>query len=60
MAKYRCTVCNYVCNEEKEKIKSGKLPEGWRCPVCNSPISVFVELDRAAATTTKFRNLGIF
>jgi pyruvate oxidase len=46
MAKYRCTVCNYVYDEAKEKTKFGKLPEGWGCPVCNSPIGVFVELDR--------------
>lgn len=45
MSKYRCTVCNYVYDEEKEGIKFDDLPEGWRCPVCNSPKSVFVELD---------------
>ncbi len=45
MAKYRCTVCNYVYDEEKMGIKFDELPENWRCPVCNSPKSVFVELD---------------
>lgn len=44
MAKYRCTVCNYVFDEEKEGFKFDELPEGWRCPVCNSPKSVFIEL----------------
>jgi pyruvate oxidase len=44
MAKYRCTVCNYVFDEEKEGFKFDELPDGWRCPVCNSPKSVFVEL----------------
>jgi len=45
MAEYRCTVCNYVYDEEKEKVKFDDLPDDWRCPVCNSPKSVFVLLD---------------
>lgn len=44
MAKYRCTVCNYVYDEEVEGVKFNELPENWRCPVCNSPKSVFVFL----------------
>ena len=45
MAQYRCTVCNYVYDEDKEKVKFDDLPEDWRCPVCNSPKSVFILLD---------------
>lgn len=45
MAKYRCTVCNYVYDEEKMGIKFDELPDNWRCPVCNSPKSVFVLLE---------------
>jgi rubredoxin len=44
MAKYRCTVCNYVYDEEKEGKKFSDLPDDWRCPVCNSPKTVFVLL----------------
>lgn len=44
MAKYRCTVCNYVYDEEKEGVKFDDLPENWTCPVCNSPKSEFVLL----------------
>ena len=44
MAKYRCTVCNYVYDEEKEGKKFSDLPNDWRCPVCNSPKTVFVLL----------------
>lgn len=36
---------NYVYDEEKENIKFDDLPDDWRCPVCNSPKSVFVLLD---------------
>lgn len=45
MAKYRCTVCNYVYDESKETKKFDELPDDWRCPVCNSPKSVFVLLE---------------
>ncbi len=44
MAKYRCTVCNYVYDEEKEGTKFEDLPENWKCPVCNSPKSEFILL----------------
>jgi pyruvate oxidase len=44
MAKYRCTVCNYVYDEEVEGVKFDDLPEDWRCPVCNSPKSAFIFL----------------
>jgi thiamine pyrophosphate-dependent acetolactate synthase large subunit-like protein/rubredoxin len=44
MAKYRCTVCNYVYDEEVEGVKFRDLPENWRCPVCNSPKSTYVFL----------------
>ncbi len=44
MARYRCTVCNYILDEEKEGVEFKSLPENWRCPVCNSPLSSFVLL----------------
>jgi pyruvate oxidase len=44
MAKYRCTVCNYVYDDAKEKVAFGDLPKEWVCPVCGAPKSVFVLL----------------
>jgi len=44
MAKYRCTVCNYVYDEAKEGKKFSELPDDWRCPVCGAPKSAFVLL----------------
>ena len=44
MARYRCTVCNYILDEEREGVKFEDLPDNWRCPVCNSPLSTFVLL----------------
>jgi len=34
---WRCTVCGHV-----EKVET--LPEGYRCPICKQPASVFVKL----------------
>ncbi len=44
MARYRCTVCNYVYDEVKEGKKFSDLPKEWVCPVCGAPKSVFVLL----------------
>ena len=44
MARYRCTVCNYVYDEAKEGKKFGDLPKEWVCPVCGAPKSSFVLL----------------
>ena len=46
MANYRCTVCNYIFDEEKEGIKFDDLPDNWRCPVCNSPKKTFILLEK--------------
>jgi thiamine pyrophosphate-dependent acetolactate synthase large subunit-like protein/rubredoxin len=44
MAKFRCTVCNYVYDESREKVKFSELPKEWVCPVCGAPKSAFVLL----------------
>ncbi|MEE9223319.1 MAG: thiamine pyrophosphate-dependent enzyme [Thermoplasmata archaeon] len=42
MAKYRCSVCNWVFDEAKEGKKFDDLPDSFRCPVCGAPKSAFV------------------
>lgn len=44
MAKFRCTVCNYIYDEEKEGKKFSELPTNWVCPVCSAPKSAFEEI----------------
>ena len=44
MAKYRCTICNYIYDEEKEGEKFIELPPGWICPICGAPKSAFEEI----------------
>ena len=48
MANYRCEVCHFVYKEESEGIAWDDLHEGWVCPVCNSPKSVFILLEEKA------------
>ncbi len=42
MAKYRCTVCNYVYDEDKETTNFEDLPDSYTCPICGSPKTAFV------------------
>ena len=57
MAKFRCTVCNWVYDEEREKKKFVDLPDSYFCPICGSPKSAFVpegvikEEDESVKTT---------
>ena len=41
MAVYRCTVCDYLYDEEKEGVRWDDLPDDWICPVCSSDKSYF-------------------
>jgi pyruvate oxidase len=47
MPKWRCTVCNYLYDEEKEGVKFSDLPREWVCPICSAPKSAFVLLGLA-------------
>ncbi len=39
--KYRCPLCCYIYDEEKENVKFADLPDDWVCPVCGEPKSEF-------------------
>ena len=47
MARYICSVCEYVHDEEKSGQKWDDLPDEWVCPVCDSPKSYFSKTDEA-------------
>jgi rubredoxin len=53
MAKFRCTVCNYIYDEEKEGKKFSAFPLNWVCPVCSAPKSAFEEVGTAACGSDK-------
>lgn len=42
--KYRCTICGYIYDDEKEEIPFKELPEDWKCPLCGAPKSMFEEV----------------
>jgi len=42
MALYRCEVCDYIYDEDKEGKKWEDLPDDWECPICGSDKSEFV------------------
>lgn len=58
MAKFRCTVCNYVYDEAKEKAAFRDLPNEWVCPVCGAPKSVFILLSEEATAEKKERTVS--
>ncbi|MEM3441722.1 MAG: thiamine pyrophosphate-binding protein, partial [Candidatus Bathyarchaeia archaeon] len=58
MAKFRCTVCNYVDDETKEKVKFSDLPKEWVCPVCGAPKTVFVLLAEEAVEEKRARTVS--
>lgn len=42
MSRYRCTVCNWIYDEEQEGIPFDSLPDSYTCPICGAPKSAFV------------------
>ena len=43
--KFKCTVCGYVYDEEKEGVKFSELPEDWTCPLCGVGKEMFEEFE---------------
>lgn len=43
--KYKCTICGYIYDDAKEKIKFEDLPEDWKCPLCGAPKSLFKKIN---------------
>lgn len=31
--KYKCMLCGYIYDDEKEEIKFADLPDDWTCPL---------------------------
>ncbi|MBK5133163.1 MAG: rubredoxin [Candidatus Lokiarchaeota archaeon] len=53
MTKYRCTICNYVYDEDNELKPFSDLPTEWVCPVCGSAKTEFIMLTKKSKLTTK-------
>ena len=35
MARYRCSVCGEIYDEEDEGVRFEDLPDDWVCPLCH-------------------------
>lgn len=52
MAKYRCTVCNHIYDEEREGKPFSQLDV---CPVCKQPVSGFEEIKEETNSVSDYR-----
>ncbi len=41
--KYKCTVCDWIYDEEQEGKNFDELPQDWTCPICGAPKDMFVK-----------------
>lgn len=39
--KYRCSICGWVYDEDKEGTKFETLDEDWVCPICGATKDMF-------------------
>lgn len=43
-SKYRCTLCGFIYDETKEKVKFKDLPDDWKCPLCGATKDMFEKI----------------
>lgn len=43
--KYQCSICGYIYDDTKEKVKFEDLPDDWKCPLCGAPKSLFNKIN---------------
>lgn len=53
MKKYQCTICGYIYDDSKEKVKFEDLPDNWTCPICGAPKAVFEEIKEETEKESK-------
>ena len=44
-SKYQCTICGYIYDDAKEKIKFDDLPADWKCPRCGVGKELFKKIN---------------
>lgn len=50
---YRCKMCGYLYDDDKEKDKFVDLPDSWVCPICGAPKSLFEPTEKDIPETIK-------
>lgn len=53
MTKFRCTICNYIFDEDKKGKKFKDLPSEWVCPVCGADKEAFLILGEKSVKPIK-------
>lgn len=43
--KYKCTVCGYIYDDEKESVKFEALSDDWTCPLCGVGKDLFEKVE---------------
>jgi glutamate synthase domain-containing protein 2 len=51
MAVFKCQVCDYLYDEDKEGVKWKDLPDDWVCPICESNKSLFEMVEELEGET---------
>ena len=51
--KYRCKMCGFVYDDDKQKVKFEDLPDDWKCPMCGAPKSLFEPVKEEAAESAE-------
>lgn len=41
---YRCTICGYIYDNAKEKVRFEDLPDDWKCPTCGVGKDMFEKI----------------
>lgn len=41
---YKCDICGFVYDEDKEAVRFEDLPEDWVCPICGANKISFLEI----------------
>ena len=47
MKKYKCVLCGYIYDDEKEEVKFIDLSDTWVCPLCGATKEQFEEIIEA-------------
>jgi len=58
MARFRCTICNWIYDEAREGTSFSDLPAEWVCPVCGVSASAFVLLAEEAEAHREGRTVS--
>lgn len=51
--RYKCGVCGYIYDEDKEGVPFSELPDDWVCPVCGEGKEGFEPMDDDDAPTSQ-------